>query len=226
MTLFSALRSSASTAPTATRADVRTALACASRQTRTAAVALAAGTAAALACMTALSTASTQTAAAQEVVSSTAKGIVGGALVGGEVVMITEAIIGVKPTWAYLVGGGLGAAAGGVGGYFIEQSSTDGRVPSYILAGGLALMIPTLVVTLNATRYTPRAHELTACRRSDARRQRSNASGPAGNASGSTCRSTCRSSGSTGSWRGTSSWHPHHHAALFIAGASPGAAST
>jgi hypothetical protein len=41
--------------------------------------------------------------------SSTGKGIVGGALLGAEAVMLTEAAIGVKPRWAYLVGGGAGA---------------------------------------------------------------------------------------------------------------------
>jgi hypothetical protein len=97
--------------------------------------------------------AAAQTAPVAETVSPTAKGIVGGALLGGEVVMITEAIIGVRSVVPYLIGGGLGAAAGGVAGYFIESSSTDGRVPLFMLAGGLALVIPTLVLTLNATRY-------------------------------------------------------------------------
>lgn len=88
-------------------------------------------------------------------VSPTGKGIVGGALLGAEVVTITESIIGVRSTWAYLGGGVLGAAGGGVGGYFIEQGSSDGRAPVYLLAGGLALAIPAIVLTLNATRYMP-----------------------------------------------------------------------
>lgn len=92
-------------------------------------------------------------------VSPTAKGIIGGALLGGEVVMMTEALIGVRPVWPYLVGGGLGAVGGGVAGYFIESSSTDGRVPVFMLAGGLALVIPTMVLTLNATRYRSPAEE-------------------------------------------------------------------
>jgi hypothetical protein len=94
-------------------------------------------------------------AAHAEEVSATGKGIAGGALLGAEAVVITESLIGVKPTWAYLVGGGLGAVGGGVGGYFVEQSSSDGRIPVYMLAGGLALIIPGVVLTLNATRYVP-----------------------------------------------------------------------
>jgi hypothetical protein len=88
-------------------------------------------------------------------VSPTGKGIVGGALLGGEVVTITEAIVGVRAGWAYLVGGLAGAAAGGVGGYFVEQSSSNGQVPMYMLAGGLALVIPAIVLSLDATRYRP-----------------------------------------------------------------------
>jgi hypothetical protein len=94
------------------------------------------------------------TAQADEV-SPTAKGIVGTALLGGELVVFTEAIFGVRSTTAYLVGAGAGMVAGGVGGYFIEQAVSDGRIPAYLLAGGLALLIPAIVVTLDATRYMP-----------------------------------------------------------------------
>jgi hypothetical protein len=90
-------------------------------------------------------------------VSPDAKGIVGGALLGAEIVTMTESIAGARPGWAYAVGAIAGAGAGGVGGYFIEQASfsNDGRVPTYMLAGGLALIIPAIVLTLNATRYLP-----------------------------------------------------------------------
>jgi len=97
----------------------------------------------------------TPTEAQAEEVTPTAKGIVGTALLGGEVVVFGEAIFGVRSTAAYLIGGGLGVVAGGVGGYFIEQSVSDGRIPAYLLAGGLALLIPAIVVTLDATRYMP-----------------------------------------------------------------------
>ncbi len=88
-------------------------------------------------------------------VSPTGKGIAGGALLGGEVVTITEAIVGVRAGWAYLVGGLAGAAAGGVGGYFVEQGSSNGQVPMYMLAGGLALVIPAVVLSRDATRDRP-----------------------------------------------------------------------
>lgn len=90
-----------------------------------------------------------------EEVTPDGKGIVGGALLGGEIVIFIEAIAGVRSGTAYLLGAGGGAVAGGVGGYFVEQAVDDGRVPAYMLAGGLALIIPALVITLDQTRYLP-----------------------------------------------------------------------
>jgi len=88
--------------------------------------------------------------------SPTGKGIVGGALLGAELVMAGEAAFSVKPTWAYVVGGLAGGAAGGVGGYFVEQQG-DARGPMLMLAGGLAFAIPTVVAVLSASAYEPPA---------------------------------------------------------------------
>lgn len=85
----------------------------------------------------------------------TGKGITGGALLGAEVVTITESLAGVRSGLAYGVGALVGAAGGGVGGYFVEHGNTDGKAPTYMLAGGLALVIPAIVLVLNATRYIP-----------------------------------------------------------------------
>jgi hypothetical protein len=103
-------------------------------------------------------------------VSPTGKGIVGGALLGGEVVTITMGAIGLEKGWPYFVFGGVGMVGGGVGGYFLEQktkgtttgtgstATTTGGTPEpalYMLAGGLALVIPALIISLNATAYKP-----------------------------------------------------------------------
>jgi len=94
-------------------------------------------------------------AACADDVSATGKGAVGGALVGSEIVVFGEALFGVRSTPAYILGAVGGAAAGGVAGYFVEQGASSGRVPSYLLAGGLALVIPAIVIALNETRYVP-----------------------------------------------------------------------
>lgn len=97
--------------------------------------------------------ASTGRAHAQEA-SPTGKGIAGGALLGAELVTAVEAAFRVQSTWAYIGGGVAGAAAGGIGGYFIERDSTA-RYPMLMLAGGLTLAIPTTVAILSATAYEP-----------------------------------------------------------------------
>jgi hypothetical protein len=99
------------------------------------------------------------TAAAQQVgapptfTSSAGKGIIGGALLGAESVMLVEAAAETRPAWAYAVGGGLGAIGGGVGGYFAQQG--DPKISLYLLVGGMALALPTTVAVLSASAYEP-----------------------------------------------------------------------
>lgn len=87
--------------------------------------------------------------------SNEGKGAAGGALLGAEVPLIIEGIAGVHSGWVYLISAVLCAGGGGVGGYELGVNSTDGKAPMYLLAGGLALVIPAVVLPLNATRYQP-----------------------------------------------------------------------
>jgi hypothetical protein len=88
-------------------------------------------------------------------VSPTGKGIVGGALLGAEVGTIIESIAGVHSPWIYLASDLVLGGAGAAGGWAVEQKSNDGRAPVFMLAGGLGLLIPAIVLTLNGTRYRP-----------------------------------------------------------------------
>jgi hypothetical protein len=87
------------------------------------------------------------------------KGAVGGALLGGEVVCLTLAAVGVEKGWPYWVFGGVGAVGGGIGGAVMDiqlNNNHSSAEPSlYLLAGGMVLVIPTLVASLNATAYHP-----------------------------------------------------------------------
>lgn len=106
-------------------------------------------------------------ASASGPVSPTGKGTVGGALLGAEVVTITMGAAGLSRGWPYFVFGGLAAVGGGVGGYYLDKATVgttadNGTItgrksePSlYMLAGGMALVIPALVISLNATAYRP-----------------------------------------------------------------------
>jgi hypothetical protein len=89
-------------------------------------------------------------------VPATGKGIVGGALLGGEAVVIVEAIAGVRTGWVYLVGAAAGAGAGAVAGWQVEQNGSS-QAAVYLLAGGMALLIPATVAALQATSYQPPA---------------------------------------------------------------------
>src|SRR4029077_13880687 len=67
-------------------------------------------------------------------VTPTGKGIVGGALLGGEIVTITMGAVGVNRGWPYFVFGGLGMVAGGVGGFFVEKA-TGGTTVNGVTTG-------------------------------------------------------------------------------------------
>lgn len=83
------------------------------------------------------------------------KGAVGGGILGAEVVLLTESAFGLKSSWAYLAGGVGGAALGTVGGYYLIEKDHGPRGPIYLLAGSLALVIPTVLAVLSASQFEP-----------------------------------------------------------------------
>jgi hypothetical protein len=82
------------------------------------------------------------------------KGLVGGTLMGAQAVLLTESALRLSPGWVYLAGGAAGAAAGAYIGYKICDDSSN-KPPSFLLAGGIALIIPTIMGVLTATQYAP-----------------------------------------------------------------------
>ncbi len=101
------------------------------------------------------------TASAQAVpppveVATSYKGVVGLGLIGAELGFAVPALAGMDQTWAFIVFPAVGAAGGATAGYFLlegEGKSVGANVA--LLATGLALVIPTMVVTLSATAYDP-----------------------------------------------------------------------
>lgn len=100
-------------------------------------------------------------ASASAEVSSTGKGIAGGALLGGEVGYLGLAAANAQQSWLYYTLPPLLAIGGGIGGYYVEQGVSSAEVPLYMLAGGMALVIPTVVITLSATSYRPGTEDST-----------------------------------------------------------------
>ena len=98
---------------------------------------------------------SSQPAAAEAATNdSRGPGIAGGILLGAEVVLLAESAIGVQNPWAYAIGGVVGGAGGGVGGYYAGNADSE-ELPVFLLAGGIVLIIPTVVAILSATAYEP-----------------------------------------------------------------------
>ncbi len=110
-------------------------------------------------CTTAAATATTEAKADTEV-KATGKGIAGGALLGGELGFLTLSAFGARSSWMYYTIPTALAIGGGVGGYFIEKGGTP-NAPMYMLAGGMALLIPTIVVTLSANSYSAQSEDST-----------------------------------------------------------------
>ena len=82
------------------------------------------------------------------------KGMIGGGMLGAEAVMLTESAFRLRPGWLYVVGGAAGAGAGAYLGYEISDGASN-RAPAFLLAGGIALIIPTVMGVLTATEYEP-----------------------------------------------------------------------
>lgn len=97
-------------------------------------------------------------ARAQIEVSATAKGTVGCALLGAELPLIVESIVGVQNGWVLGLSALGGAVGGGLAGFFLVEAGTLGS-PVELSVGslviGMVLIIPTVGLVVNATSYHP-----------------------------------------------------------------------
>lgn len=84
------------------------------------------------------------------------KGTIGLGLVGAELGFVIPAVAGLHETWAFVVFPIVGAGGGGAAGYFLIEKGTDSPELSVaMLATGMALIIPSMILTLSATAYDP-----------------------------------------------------------------------
>lgn len=81
-------------------------------------------------------------------------GIAGGALLAAELTVTTEALLGVRSGWILLLSGVAAAGLGGYAGYLVEENSTE-RAGQYLLAGGMAGILPSMVWVGDALRVRP-----------------------------------------------------------------------
>lgn len=82
------------------------------------------------------------------------KGVIGLGLIGAELGFVLPAAFGMKAWWGYLVFPLVGAAGGGVAGFYaLEQGAGHPEVAVAMLVTGVALIIPALVFTVARTSY-------------------------------------------------------------------------
>jgi len=94
--------------------------------------------------------------AIDEVSNNGAKGAVGLGLLAGELVVNIEALAGVKKAWILAVTGLVAAGGGAAGGYFAEtkpKADTGAQVGVGLLAGGMAMIVPTMIIATAMTKY-------------------------------------------------------------------------
>lgn len=90
-------------------------------------------------------------------VSAMGKGTAGGALLGAELGFLGLSAFGARSGWLYGTIPTAFAIGGGIGGYYLDKSIGDGgdaKPVMYMLAGGMLLVVPTIVITLSATSTT------------------------------------------------------------------------
>ncbi len=81
------------------------------------------------------------------------KGLVGLMMLSGELVLSIEALAGVRNPWALAVPTVVAAAGGAVGGYFIDAKVKNSGASVGLLAGGMALFFPSIIIAVAKTRY-------------------------------------------------------------------------
>lgn len=83
------------------------------------------------------------------------KGIAGLGLIGAEIGMVLPAVFGMRDAWAYAVFPAVGAIGGGVAGYFLLEANDQAEISIAMLGVGMALVIPSALLTLSLTAFDP-----------------------------------------------------------------------
>jgi len=83
------------------------------------------------------------------------KGAIGLGLLGAELGTMIPAWAGMSQTWGYIVFPMVGAAGGALAGYYLLDSPNQTTWSVVTLAAGMAMIIPTIVISLSATAYDP-----------------------------------------------------------------------
>lgn len=81
------------------------------------------------------------------------KGMIGLGLVGAELGFYVPTAFGLTETWSLITFPVVGAAGGAVGGFYLDRANSRAASVS-VLVVGLALAVPTVILTVGNTRYS------------------------------------------------------------------------
>lgn len=102
-----------------------------------------------------------QTTTAAPPLKATPKGTIGLGMIGAEVGFAVPALAGLKDWYWYAIFPSVGAAAGAVGGYFAFDHPHREKWSVAMLVTGMALVVPTMVLTVAKTAYNPESEPST-----------------------------------------------------------------
>lgn len=92
---------------------------------------------------------------AQNRVEAPHKGAIGLSILGAELGLAIPCAFGYDETWSLITFPIVGAAGGAVGGYYLDRAGSPGA-SVLVLVVSLAAAIPTVMITVSATRYSTR----------------------------------------------------------------------
>jgi len=104
-----------------------------------------------------VATSAPNVASAQNRVAAPHKGAIGLSLLGTELGFAIPCAFGYDETWSLITFPIVGAAGGAVGGFYLDRAGSRAASVS-VLAIGLAFAIPSIMITVSATRYS--THDL------------------------------------------------------------------
>ena len=90
-----------------------------------------------------------------EQIDATPKGTIGLGIMGAELGFAVPALAGLHDAWAFVVFPLIGAGGGAVAGFYLIDNKDNEKAAVGVLAASMALVIPTLVLTLAMTAYDP-----------------------------------------------------------------------
>jgi hypothetical protein len=92
-------------------------------------------------------------------ISAVPKGTIGMGLIGAELGFAIPALAGLDDWYWYVIFPTIGAAGGAVAGWFVADKPGRQNASVALLATGIALILPTMVLTAWKTSYSPDEHE-------------------------------------------------------------------